>query len=193
VSNLVLAMIGKMIGVPFVAAILAGVQPGVGQVRKTEVVKPTTPDDDAKGLSPEVPESVAVSAKFERVVILRFKHQADLLAGLERHVKEQKIRNAVILSGIGSVISAHYHVVSNRSFPSKNMFVENPEASADITGMNGYVLNGKVHAHITFSDADRAFGGHLEPRTRVFTFAIVTLGVLPDHLDLTRFDDKTWR
>lgn len=97
------------------AALLATL-PALSQVRKTEVVKPTTPADDAKGLSPDVPETVAVSTKFERVVILRFKNQSDLLAGLERHVKEQKIRNAVILSGIGSVISTHYHVVSNRSF-----------------------------------------------------------------------------
>jgi len=41
--------------------------------------------------------------------------------------------------------------------------------------------------------ADKAFGGHLEPGTEVFTFAIVTVGVLPDNLDLTKLDDKTYR
>lgn len=179
----------------FVLAVLfwAAALPGAAPVKKTEVVKPTTPADDAKGLSPDVPDTVAVSTRFERVVIVRFKNQADILAGLEKQVKELKIRNAVVLSGIGSALATHYHVVSNRGFPSKNMFVENPEASADIVSMNGYVLNGKVHAHITFSGADQAYGGHLEPRTRVFTFAIVTLGILPDNLDLSRFDDKTWR
>lgn len=168
----------------------AQVAPGA---KKTEVVKPTTPADDAKGLSPDVPDSVALSTKFERVVVLRFRHQADLLAGIEKHVREQKIVNAVILSGIGSVISTHYHVVSNRSFPSKNLFIEDPEKSADIVNVSGLVLGGRVHAHLTFADGDKSFGGHLEPRTRVFTFAILTIGVLPDDALLTRFDDKTWR
>lgn len=163
------------------------------QVQKTEVVKATTPADDAKGLSPDVPDSVAVSTRFERVVIVRFKNQSDLLAGLEKHVEEQKIRNAVILSGIGSALAAHYHVVSNREFPSRNMYIENPRASLDILNVTGYVLDGRIHAHIAFADEDKALGGHLEARTRVFTFAIITLGVLPASADLSRFDDKTWR
>jgi hypothetical protein len=46
---------------------------------------------------------------------------------------------------------------------------------------------------MTMADPDKAFGGHIEPRSKVFTFAVVTLGVLPDSVDLSRFDDKTWR
>jgi hypothetical protein len=163
------------------------------QVKRTEVVKPTTLAEDAKGLTSGMPDSMAISTRIDRVVMIRFRNQADLLARLEQHVKEQKIRNAVILSGAGSVIAAHYHSVSNRTFPSKNTFTENPNLSADIASVNGAVLNGKVHAHIIFTDPDKAFGGHLEPRTLVFTFAFITLGVLPDDIDISRFDDKTWR
>jgi predicted DNA-binding protein with PD1-like motif len=172
---------------------LAAAAPLAAQVKRTEVTKATTPENDAKGLSSAVPESIAVSAKIERAVIIRMKNQSDLLAELEKQIREQKVKNAVILAGAGSVISTQYHVVSNRSFPSKNMYVEDPAASADIVNLSGYVLNGRLHAHITFADADKAYGGHLEARTRVFTFAIVTLGVLPDGLDISRFDDKTLR
>src|SRR5882672_1641066 len=104
---------------------------------RTEVIKATTPADDAKPNSAAVPDVYAIEGKFERVVILRFKHQADLLAGLQQMVAEKKIRNAVILSAIGSVRSYHYHTVSNREFPSKNTYVKEPVASADITGMSG--------------------------------------------------------
>ena len=45
----------------------------------------------------------------------------------------------------------------------------NPTAPADLVSMNGYVINGRVHAHVTLADADKAFGGHLEKRTQVFT------------------------
>lgn len=160
---------------------------------RTEVVRATTPAEDAKPNSPAVPDVYAIDGKFDRVVILRFKHQADLLAGLEQMVRERKIRNAVILAAAGSVGSYHYHTVSNRAFPSKNIYVKNPQASADIIGMNGYVIDGRLHPHITFSTPEHAFGGHLEAGTGVFTFAVVTLGVLADGVDLQRVDDKTYR
>jgi hypothetical protein len=162
-------------------------------VKRTEVVKSTTPADDAKGLDANVPACVSVSSQFERVVVLRMKHQTDLLAALEEQVRSQGIRNAIILSGIGSVLSTHYHVVSNRTFPSKNVFLEDSEKGADVVNVSGCVMNGKIHCHVTFSDEGKCFGGHLEPGTRVFTFAVITLGVLPTKANLARFDDKTWR
>lgn len=163
------------------------------QETRTEVLKPTTPRDDAKANSASVPDVYAVTAQFQRVVILRFKYQADLLAGIESMIKQEKIKNAVILAGAGSVTGYQVHSVTNRSFPSKNTYVKNPTAPADLIGMNGYVINSRVHAHMTMATPDKAFGGHLESGTTVFTFAIITLGVLDDSLDLTKLDDKTYR
>jgi len=163
------------------------------QQTRTEVIKATTPADDAKANSETVPDVYAVSGQFERVVVLRFKYQADLLAGLESMVKQQKILNAIILAGAGSVRNYHVHSVSNRTFPSKNIYVKDATAPADIVSMNGYVIDGRVHAHLTMTSADKAFGGHLESGTTVFTFAIVTVGVLKEGIDLSRFDDKTYR
>jgi uncharacterized protein len=158
---------------------------------KTEVTRPTTPEQDAKANSEKVPEAIAVSGQFERIVVLRFKHQADLLAGIEKMVREQKIRNAVFLSGIGSLRNYHFHGVSNRTFPSKNMYVKDTVTPSDIVSINGYVIDGKVHAHMTLTDDEKAFGGHIEPGNSVFTFAVVTLGVFTG--DMSRFDDKTFR
>ena len=166
----------------------------VAQETRREIVNPApTPADDAKANSDKVPDVYAIGGRFDRVVTLRFKFDADLLAGIEKIVKQEKIRNAVILSAAGSVRGYQVHQVSNRTFPSKNMFVRDPTAPADLIGMNGYVINGKVHAHVTLANPDKAFGGHLEPGTTVFTFAIVTLGILTDESDLSRVDDKTYR
>ena len=144
-----------------ILAAMTGTLPA--QRSRVEVTKPTTPEDDSKGNSDEVPDAYAMSGQFERVVVLRFKYQADLLAGIENMVKEQKIRNAVFLSGIGSVRNYHIHTVSNRTFPSKNVFVKDPTAPADIVSVNGYVIDGRVHAHMTLTDENKAFGGHIEP------------------------------
>src|SRR5262249_38146007 len=152
-----------------------------------EITTPTVAADGQPN-SASMSDVFALSAKLERVVVLRFRYDAELLSSLEQAVKQQKIRNAVILSGFGSVRNYQVHQVSNRTLPWKNMFVRAPSAPADILSMSGYVLNGRLHPHITLASPDKAFGGHLEPGTNVFTFAVVTLGVLPDNLDLSRLD-----
>ena len=160
---------------------------------RTEVTTAATPADDAKLNSTNVPDVYPIEGKFERILVLRCKYQTDLLASLESMMKQQKIRNAVILAGIGSLRSYHFHVISNRTFPTKNIHVEDPEAPADLVSMNGYVIDGRVHAHMTLANADKAFGGHLEPGTIVFTYAIVTVGVLDDGVSFRRLDDKSYR
>jgi len=179
--------------ITFGLALLLAAGACASQQTRREVTTPASPAEDARPNSNRVPEVYAIPAQFERVLILRFKYQTDLLAGLERMAKEHKIRNAVILAGAGSVRGYHVHSVSNRSFPSRNVYVRDPTHPADLVSMNGYVINGRVHAHVTLTDGEKAFGGHLEPGTEVFTFAVVTLGVLREPVDLTRVDDKTYR
>lgn len=55
------------------------------------------------------------------------------------------------------------------------------------------VIDGRVHAHVTLANPEGAFGGHLEPGTAVFTFGIVTIGVLKDGADFSKLDGKTYR
>jgi predicted DNA-binding protein with PD1-like motif len=120
------------------------------QETRHEIVNPSaTPGADAKPNSDKVPEVYAMNGHFARIVILRFKYDTDLLAGIRKMIKQEHIRNAVILSAAGSVRGYQVHQVSNRTFPSKNTFVKNPAAPADLIGMNGYVINGNVHAHMT--------------------------------------------
>jgi len=182
-----------MIKKALVLLLAGGMMAQAQQTRREIVNASANPADDAKSNSDKVPDVYALEGKFDRVVIWRFKFGADLLAGIQKMVKEQKIHNAVILAGAGSVRGYQIHQVSNRDFPSKNVFVRDPTAPADLIGMNGYIINGSVHAHMTLANPEHAFGGHLEPGSTVFTFAIVTVGVLNDAVDLSRVDDKTYR
>jgi predicted DNA-binding protein with PD1-like motif len=129
---------------------------------------------------------------FARVVVVRLKSGTDILEGLNEAIQKEKIRNAVILTGIGSLTRYHFHDVNNSSFPTTQIFVKR-DAPVDLLNVNGYVFDGRVHAHITVSNDREAVGGHLEDDTRVFTFAIITLGVLDGRANLQRFDDSKWR
>src|SRR6476619_4188456 len=89
----------------------------VGQETRREIVNAApTPAEDARPNSDRVPDVYAIKGQFERVLVLRFKYNTDLLAGMEKMVKQEKIKNAVILAGAGSVTGYHIHQVSNRTF-----------------------------------------------------------------------------
>jgi predicted DNA-binding protein with PD1-like motif len=128
-----------------------------------------------------------LDSNFTKIVIVRLRNGVDLLDGLKKAVAEKGIKNAAILSGIGSLTSYSIHVVDNVTFPPKEAFPKG-EGPQDLINVNGYVMDGRVHAHITFSDQKAALGGHLEPGTRIFTFAVITLGVLDDKTSLAGFD-----
>jgi predicted DNA-binding protein with PD1-like motif len=174
------------------AFLLAAFAPA--QMTRTEATHGAkNPADDAKPNSDSVPSGIAVSSQFDRVVILRFKYDTDLLSGMEEMIKEQKIHNGVILSGIGALRNYALHHVINRTLPNKVAYEKDPTASADIIGMNGYIVGGDIHAHITLSRDGGVIGGHLDPGNKVFIYAIVTIGVLPDSLDLSKFEDTNYR
>jgi predicted DNA-binding protein with PD1-like motif len=138
------------------------------------------------------PSAYTTEGNFNRIIIVRLKYGTDVLEGLNESIKKEKIKNAVILNGVGSLTRYHTHVVSNNTFPTTHAYVKK-EAPVDLLNINGYIIDGRVHAHITVSDDKEAIGGHLEDDTRVFTFAIITIGVLDEGVSLQRFDDNKWR
>jgi predicted DNA-binding protein with PD1-like motif len=162
------------------------------ETRHEIINRAPTPEGDSKPNSDKVPDVYAIPGKIDRVLTLRFKFNADMLAGIEKIIKDEHIKNAVVLNGAGSVRGYQVHQVSNRDFPSKNMFVKNPTQPADVIGMSGYIINGKPHVHMTMATPEHAFGGHLEPGTTVFTFGIMTIAVMND-ADFSHLDDKTYR
>ena len=127
-----------------------------------------------------------LSTKIKEIKMARFDTDTDLLLELRKYVTNNKIKNAVILNGIGSSKSYSYHVVSSSDLPPKEMYPRE-EKPLDIITVQGFVLDGRVHAHILFSDEKISFGGHLEEGVKVLTFAIITLGIVDDD-DISRWD-----
>jgi uncharacterized protein len=121
-----------------------------------------------------------------RFVALRLDPGEDVLLSLRAAVKEQGIRDAAILSGVGSLDRYHFHVVQTTNMPPGNSFVQG-EGPFDILTVTGLVVDGEVHAHITFGNTELAMGGHLEEGCRVLTFAVVVMTEALD-VDLAGWD-----
>jgi len=121
-----------------------------------------------------------------RTFWVRLNPHDDLLLGLRAAVKEAGITNGVILGGVRSLTAYHFHVVSSVELPPENAF-ERGSGPFDILNVNGAILGGRVHAHITFSNTDTTLGGHLEEGTTILTFAIIMIQETPD-VDLALWD-----
>jgi predicted DNA-binding protein with PD1-like motif len=175
------------------AAVLASAGVLCAQETRRTITNPSpNPKDDSKPNSSAVPDAYALTGHFDRIVVIRLKYKANLLDGMNKIVKQQHIQNGVILSAVGSLRGYEIHTVSNRDMPSQDTFVKNPTQPADLVSMNGYVINGRIHAHMTIATPDRVIAGHVEEGNEVFTFAIVTIGVM-NGTNLDKIDDKTYR
>lgn len=113
-----------------------------------------------------------------RVVVIRMNPGDDVLQSLQAAVQDQKITTGLVLNGVGSLDRYRVHVVGVPSLPTEDVFFED-EGPFDVLAFSGMILDGRVHAHITVSNTEKAIGGHLEEGCRVLTFCIIALAETP--------------
>jgi predicted DNA-binding protein with PD1-like motif len=120
--------------------------------------------------------SPATEAK-QNLHVIRLGNGADILRGLTEELARRGIANGVIVCGIGSTTSGHIHVVKSTALPPGNVYFRFPDEPFDVVGMQGYVMGGRVHAHISLARATDAsqIGGHLEEGCGVLTFCVITV------------------
>lgn len=122
----------------------------------------------------------------KRLVVVRMNTGEDVLQSLRAAVAESGIKHGVILSGVGSINGYHVHVVKTPNVPPGDIFFQG-EGVFDILSLTGLIVDGRVHAHITFSNTEKAVGGHLEEGCRVLSFGVAMLAET-EGLDLTGWD-----
>jgi predicted DNA-binding protein with PD1-like motif len=122
----------------------------------------------------------------KNLFFVRLNEDEDLLLSLRKAIAEHGVKNAVILMGMGSVKRYHYHVVDSAVNPPSERFPKS-DSPADIVNINGIIVDGRVHAHITLTDSKVAFGGHLEEGCPVLTFSVIALAEVAN-ADFTDWD-----
>ena len=118
-------------------------------------------------------------AGINRILMVRINPGEDILLGLRKAVKEHAIKNAAILTGFGSVRHSHFHVVMSNDLPPAESYPQSAQP-LDVVAMGGLIIDGRVHAHIDFSDERNGFGGHLEEGCLALTFIVMALADLGD-------------
>jgi predicted DNA-binding protein with PD1-like motif len=102
------------------------------------------------------------SMAIQKVWVLRVDPGEDVLESIRRFVTEASIRQAIVLGGYGTLAAYHLHWVTHNRIPTDNAFGQG-ESGVEILAMNGLVVDGEPHIHVTLSTMGGAFGGHMEP------------------------------
>ena len=105
--------------------------------------------------------------KFGKVHVLRLDRGDYLLESIESFIKSENIKNAVVLSAIGTLDYCVVHMVMTTSLPPVDKFVKWEDKPLEIASIDGIIANGSPHLHITLSDHEQAYAGHLEHGCRV--------------------------
>ena len=125
-----------------------------------------------------------ISEGFGRIVVLGFDRGEKLREGIRDKLKELGIKNAVLVSAIGTFEKARFHRIKNTNpLPQDEVFeVDGP---MELSSVEGIIADGEPHFHMVFQDLSRAYAAHLEDGSIVCYLAEVVLAELKG-VELTR-------
>jgi predicted DNA-binding protein with PD1-like motif len=104
-------------------------------------------------------ESATLSVS--RVHILRIDPGEDVLCSVIEFLGKTRVQQAIVMGGYGTLAAHCLHWVTHNRIPSENV-VGRSEGGIEILGMNGLVVDGQPHIHVTLATQEGAYGGHME-------------------------------
>ena len=114
-----------------------------------------------------------------RTLIVRFDFGDLLLEGLLEVIRSEGIETGYVTGAVGTFDRCRMHMITTTGFPSQDKVVE-MEGPIELIALQGFIAGGEPHLHVTVSDTERAYGGHLEPGCRVLYLGEVRIDVLTE-------------
>jgi uncharacterized protein len=99
----------------------------------------------------------------------------DVLGSLEELCSDHDIRDGVVLSGIGTLDRCRLHCVTTVDYPPEETYPEWRDEPLELVSMAGIIIGGTPHVHVTIASTSGAWGGHLEPGSRVLYLAEIAI------------------
>ena len=114
-----------------------------------------------------------------RAIVLHFSKGEDILEGILNQCKEMDVKDAIVTGGIGSLRKLSFHrILDIKDDPSNEyLTIEGP---IELTALNGMILNGEPHLHVTACDTRQFYGGHMELGCEVQYLGEISLIEIPE-------------
>ncbi len=131
-----------------------------------------------------------VSKTAPKVILIMFDRDDLFLEGIQEVIKKEKIDTAAITGGIGSFQRVHLHTITTTAVQSVDKYW-NFTGAIELASVQGSVIGGDAHAHITVFDWDTktTYIGHLEPGSVVAYRAEASITVL-EGVKTERYNDE---
>ena len=132
--------------------------------------------------------------KIGRIFVLRLDPGDFLLESIEGLVQKENVKDAVVVSAIGTLDEYRVHWVTTTGFPAENHFEHWKDKPLELASVGGVIANGKPHFHVVVSDSEKAYSGHLERGCRIlYTAELVIIELKSLNLARERCDDQVVR
>jgi len=115
-----------------------------------------------------------VANDFGRLLFIHLSKGEDILKSITEEVRRQGIKSGIVVSGIGALRKATYHYIGTTEDLPTNMFrtIDKP---LEMSSLQGLILEGVPHLHITFSEESQTYAGHLEEGCEVQYLAEIAI------------------
>lgn len=130
-----------------------------------------------------------VADSISRVFIISLNPGDYILESINNLIEKENIKNAVVVSGIGTVDKCTIHIVTTTVYPPKEYYAKWENRPLEVASIMGVIAGGEPHLHITISDSEKAYAGHLEKGCRVLYLAEIVIVELKG-VELLRAPDE---
>ena len=123
-----------------------------------------------------------------QVVIVALGPGEMLLESIREAIANHDVRNGVVVSGIGTLVTCRMHYITHTDFPPEDEFFT-LRGPLELVSVSGIIADGRPHLHITVSEGeDKVWAGHLEPESEVAYLAEIAI-LKFNALEMTRRND----
>lgn len=123
-----------------------------------------------------------------KVILINLQRGDMLLESIVDRLQRSGIKNAVILSAIGSLQKAVFHRVTGMEASPVDEFVT-IEKPLELASLQGIVVDSHPHFHMVVSDLEQSYTGHLEEGTTVLYLVEISLAEIKG-VELERIKDN---
>ena len=125
-----------------------------------------------------------------RIHILRLDAGDYLLESIQNLIERENIKNAYVVSGIGTLDYCVLHMVMTTSYPPVEHFERWENKPLEVSSIDGIIADGIPHLHMVVSDHEKAYSGHLEPGCRVLYLCEIVIQEIEEIELVRQKDDK---
>ncbi|MBP2649916.1 MAG: hypothetical protein H6Q74_741 [Firmicutes bacterium] len=116
-----------------------------------------------------------ISNRLGRTIILKL-HEGDLvLESIKTLCEKEKIKTAVVTSGIGTLDQGRVHRISTIGNPPVQVTDTMDQTPLEVASISGIIANGDLHIHTVFGAPGQTWAGHLMEQCRTLFFGEIVI------------------